>query len=67
MGVNLLGRRYATEMIRYTNLEVNFMHRPQETANECLRMARVFLLYLLGAYLFVNGGKTVSLGWLALF
>ena len=30
-------------------------------------MARVFLLYLLGVYLFTNGGKTVSLRWLALF
>ena len=30
-------------------------------------MARAFLLHFLGAYLFANGGKTVSLGWLILF
>ena len=30
-------------------------------------MVRVFLLYLLGVYLFANGGQTVSLRWLALF
>ena len=29
LGANLLGRRYATKTIRYTNLaEVDFMHRP---------------------------------------
>ena len=43
-------------MIRYTYLKVDFMHRPQGTAKECLRMAKVFVLYLLGAYLFANGG-----------
>ena len=58
---------YATEMISYTDLEVDFMDHPQGTAKECLRMARVFLLYLLGAYLFANGGKMVSLRLLALF
>lgn len=30
-------------------------------------MAKEFLLYILGAYLFANGGKIVSLRWLALF
>ena len=30
-------------------------------------MAKVFLLYLLEAYLFANGGQIVSLRWLALF
>lgn len=30
-------------------------------------MARVILLYLLGAYLFTNGEDTMSLRWFALF
>ena len=32
-----------------------------------VRVARAFLLLLLGAYHFTNGGKTVSLRWLTLF
>ena len=56
LGVDLLGRRYATETIRYADLEVDFMHCSQGTAKECLWMARFFFLYLLGAYLFSNGG-----------
>ena len=34
---------------------------------EHVRMARAFLLHLLGTYLFANGGKMVSLRWLAIF
>ena len=30
-------------------------------------MARAFLLHLLGAYLFANGGQAVSSSWLTLF
>ena len=45
LGIDLLGRRYATETIHYTNLEADFMCRPQGTAEECLWMAKVFLLY----------------------
>jgi len=30
-------------------------------------MARAFLLYILGAYLFSNGGQMVSSRWLALY
>ena len=30
-------------------------------------MVRAFLLYILGAYLFANGGETMSLKWLVLF
>ncbi|KAL0008564.1 hypothetical protein SO802_010066 [Lithocarpus litseifolius] len=40
LGIDLLGRRYAIETIYYADLEADFMHRPQGTANECLRMAR---------------------------
>ena len=65
LGLELLARRYATETISYTNLEVDLMSRPQVTAEECARMAKV--LYLLGAYFFANGGQMVSLTWLALF
>ena len=28
LGLELLGRRYSAEMIRYTNLEVDFMRHP---------------------------------------
>ena len=56
LGADLLERRYAMETICYTDLESYFMKRPQLTAEECLRMARVIFLYLLGAYLFANGG-----------
>ena len=30
-------------------------------------MARAYLLFLVGVYLFANGGQTVSLRWLTLF
>lgn len=56
LGADLLGRRYAIETIRYTNLDADFMHRPQEMAEERLRMARAFLLFLVGVYLFAIGG-----------
>ena len=56
LGADLLGRRYDIETICYTNLKANFMDRLQGTPKECIWMARVFLLYLLGAYLFANGG-----------
>ena len=46
LDLELLKRRYAIERIGYTDLEANFMRRPQVTAKECARMARVFLLYL---------------------
>ena len=45
----------------------NYMLLPQRTREERLHMARLFLLHLLGAYLFANGGKMVSLRWLTLF
>ena len=35
LGLELLGRRYATKTICYTNLEADFMRCPQGTTNEC--------------------------------
>ena len=67
LGADLLRRQYATEMTHYTDLETDFMHHPQGIVEECIQMVRVFLLYLLGAYLFTNGRQTMSLRWLALF
>ena len=54
-------------MIHYTDLEADFVHHPKGMVEECTLMARVFLLYLLGAYLFANGGQTMSLRWMTLF
>ena len=56
-GIDLLGRRYTTETICYFDIEfgIDFLGR------------RAFLLYLLGAYLCINGWQMVSLRWLALF
>ncbi|KAK9997980.1 hypothetical protein SO802_017583 [Lithocarpus litseifolius] len=67
LGANLFGRRYVIETIRYTDLKADFMHFPQQTAEECLQMARLILLYLLEAYLFANSRQMVSLRWLVLF
>ena len=67
LGVNLLGKRYATEAIRYTDLKADFMHHLQGMAKECLWMARAFMLFLVGAYLFATGRQMVSLRWLVLF
>ena len=52
----MLGRKYSTETIRYFNLVSNYMFLRHKTTEECVLMARAFLLYLLGAYLFANGG-----------
>ena len=67
LGIDLLGRRYATETIYYADLKADFMHRPQGMVGECLWMARFFLLYLLEVYLFANAGQTMSWKWLTLF
>lgn len=59
LGVVLLERRYAMEMICYTDLEADFtefMCRPWGMVEECDRMARVFIPYLLEVYFFANGG-----------
>ena len=67
LGADLLERRYDIKTICYTDPEANFMDRPQGMPKECIWMAKVFLLFLLGAYLFANGGQTVSLRWLDFF
>ena len=63
----MLGRKYSIKTIRYFNLISNYMFLPYRTIEECVCMARAFLLHLMGTYLFANGGKTVSLRWLTLF
>ncbi|KAK9996702.1 hypothetical protein SO802_021388 [Lithocarpus litseifolius] len=40
LGVELLERRYTTETIRNTDLEVDFMRHPLGTAEECDRIAK---------------------------
>ena len=67
LGIDILGRKYSIETIRYFDLVSDYMLLPQRTMEECVCMARAFLLHLLGAYLFANGGQTVSLRWLNLF
>jgi len=67
LGVNLLGCRYSNESICYLDLEADYKPCSQAMPNDCARMARAFLLYLLGVYLFANGKQTVSLRQLPLF
>ena len=67
LGLDMLGRKYSTETICYFDLVSDYMFLPQRTAEECVYMAKAFLLHLLEAYLFANGGQTVSLRWLTLF
>ena len=67
LSLDMLGRKYYTRTIHYFDLVSNYMLLPQRTREERVRMARLFLLHLLRAYLFANGGKMVSLRWLTLF
>ena len=55
------------DTICYGDIEMDYRPHPQVTHNDCGRMAKAFLLYILGAYLFTNGGQTVSVRWLSLF
>lgn len=64
---DLLGRRCPFETIRYFDIEKDYISLPQVMAEDCAKMAWAFLLYLLGAYLFANGGQTLSPRWLAPF
>ena len=56
LGIDILGRKYSIETIRYFDLVSDYMLLSQRTTNECIWMARAFLLHLLEAYLFANGG-----------
>ena len=67
LGLDMLGRKYFTKTIHYFDLVSDYRLLPQRTMEERVHMARAFLLHLLGAYLFANGGQTVSLRWLTLF
>ena len=67
LGLDMLGRKYSTETIRYFDLVLDYMLLPQRTIEERIWMAKAFLLHLLGAYLLTNGVQTVSLMWLTLF
>ena len=67
LGLDMLGRKYSTETICYFDLVSNYMFFPQRTTEKRVCIAMAFLLHLLKAYLFSNGGKTVSLRWLTFF
>ena len=66
-GLDMLGGKYSTETIHNFDLVSDYMLLPRRTMKERIWMAKAFLLHLLGAYLFANGGQTVSLRWLTLF
>ena len=67
LGIELLKRRYLMDTIYYYDIETDYKPLSYMTYDDCARMARDILLYILGAYLFANGGQTMSLRWLSLF
>ena len=44
----MLGRKYSIETICYFDLVSDYRFLPQRTRDECVRMAKAFLLHLLG-------------------
>ena len=56
LGIDLLEKRYTTKTIHYFEIKANYKPLPWVTTDDCTKMARAFLLYLLGAYLFTNRG-----------
>ena len=56
LGIDLLGRKYSIMTISYFELVSDYMFLSQRTTEECVRMAKAFLLHLMEAYLFANGG-----------
>ena len=49
LGIDILVRKYSTKTICYFDLVSNYMFLPQRTTEECVHMARAFLLHLLGS------------------
>ena len=54
LGVDLLGHRYLSGHIHYFDLERDYRSLSQVAPDDCARMARAFLLYLLRAYVFTS-------------
>ena len=61
LDVDLLGRRYLSECVRYFDLETDYKPLSQAMPNDCAWIAKAFLLFLLKAFHLANGGQTVSL------
>ncbi|KAL0015416.1 hypothetical protein SO802_002485 [Lithocarpus litseifolius] len=61
LGLNMLGRKYSIETIRYFDLVSDYMLLPQRTTEKCVHMAKAFLLHLLGAYTEGQLGAACSL------
>ena len=62
LDLDKLGRKYSNETICYFDLVLDYMLFLQRTTKEHIRMARAFLLCLLGADLFAMVGKRCPWG-----
>ena len=67
LGLDMLGVKYSAKTIHNFDSVLDYMLLPRRTTKKRIWMAKAFLVHLLGAYLFANGGQTVSLRWLTLF
>lgn len=67
LAIDLLGRAYPSECIRHFYMERDYKPHSSATPDDHAQMAKAFMIYVVGAYLFANGGQLVSLRWLALF
>ena len=56
LDIDLLGRRYLSECVRYFDLETDYKPLSQATPNDCAWIAKAFLLFLLRAFHLANGG-----------
>lgn len=67
LGIDLLRRRYITDLICYLDVKVDYTLLPQVKANNCAKMARTFsVVPSRGLSLFQRIAK-MSLRWLAPF